>query len=198
MAGLLIVLSAPSGAGKTTIIDYLIKNYPDEFCYSVSATTRKPRPGEINGCDYFFLSEEEFKKKIAHNEFIEWEIVHENYYGTLTSQVEPLLEAGKKIIFDIDVKGGLKIKAAYPSNSILIFITAPSIDVIVDRLRKRGTENDIEIKKRIARYAIELEQSKYFDFIVINETVEKAVDQIREIIRTYKKESGKITKREIN
>ncbi|MBN2090614.1 guanylate kinase, partial [candidate division KSB1 bacterium] len=178
MSGLLIVFSAPSGAGKTTIIDYLLKNFPDEFYYSISATTRKPRTGEINGNDYFFLSEEEFKKKIEQNEFVEWEIVHENYYGTLKSRVEPLLHAGKNIVFDIDVKGGLKIKSTYPFNSISIFITAPSIDMIIDRLRKRGTENDAEINKRIARYSIELEQSKYFDFIVINETVEKAVEQI--------------------
>lgn len=186
MAGLLIVFSAPSGAGKTTIIDYLLKNFPNEFCYSISATTRKPRIGEINGKDYFFLSEEEFKKKIENNEFIEWEIVHENYYGTLKSRVEPLLQAGKNIVFDIDVKGGLKIKASYPANSILLFITAPSIELIIERLRKRGTENDAEINKRIERYSIELEKSKYFDFIIINETVEKAVEQILKIIQTYK------------
>ncbi len=186
MAGLLIVFSAPSGAGKTTIIDYLLKHFPNEFCYSISATTRKPRAGEINGQNYFFLSVNEFKKKIDNNEFIEWEIVHENYYGTLKSRVEPLLHAGKNIVFDIDVKGGLKIKTAYPQNSMLIFITAPSIELIIDRLRKRGTESETEIKKRIERYAIELEKAKYFDFIVINETVVTTVEQILKIIQTYK------------
>jgi guanylate kinase len=186
MAGLLIVLSAPSGAGKTTIINYLLKHFPDDFCYSISATTRKPRAGEINGQNYFFLSVDEFKKKIDNNEFIEWEIVHENYYGTLKSRVEPLLHAGKNIVFDIDVKGGLKIKTAYPLNSMLIFISAPSIELIIDRLRKRGTESEAEINKRIERYAIELEKAKYFDFIVINETVVTTVEQILKIIQTYK------------
>ncbi|MBL0331561.1 MAG: guanylate kinase [Chlorobiota bacterium] len=179
----LLVISAPSGAGKTTITRRLLEKNPD-WKFSVSATTRLKRPNEINGRDYYFLSIEEFNNKILEGDFIEYEEVFGNYYGTLNSEINRILTINEKsiIIFDIDVKGALSIKKAFPENSILIFITVPSINKLKERLFNRQTESKEIISKRINRAEMELKEMNKFDFIVLNDVVERAVSEIEALI----------------
>lgn len=188
MTGSLIIFSAPSGAGKSTIIDALLKKFPGKFEYSISATTRSPRSNEINGKDYFFLSAEDFKQKIKNNEFVEWEKVHTDYYGTLKETVDTLLAACKKIILDLDFKGALQVKKKYPENSLLIFIAPKSAEVLIERLEQRGTESEAQIKKRLERYAVEMENSKYYDHIIINDVLEDAIAETIEVIEKFHRE----------
>lgn len=179
----LLVISAPSGAGKTTITRRLLEKNPD-WKFSVSATTRLKRPNEINGRDYYFLSIEEFNNKVLEGDFIEYEEVFGNYYGTLNSEINRILTINEKsiIIFDIDVKGALSIKKAFPENSILIFITVPSINKLKERLFNRQTESKEIISKRINRAEMELKEMNKFDFIVLNDVVERAVSEIEALI----------------
>lgn len=179
--GKIFVLSAPSGAGKTTIIKSIIKSFP-ELVFSVSATTRKKRDGEIDGVDYFFLSEEDFKRKIENDEFIEWEKVYDYYYGTLKSFVRDCVENGKSILLELDVKGGIHIKEIFP-DSIIIFIAPPDIEELKNRLRKRNTETEHDFEMRIARAEMELGMKDKFDYIVINSILEKAIFEVEEIIK---------------
>ncbi len=140
MAGKIVIISSPSGAGKTTIVHLLLERHPD-FMFSVSATTRPMRDGEVNGKDYYFLTEDEFKRKIAANEFAEWEQVYKGkFYGTLKSEIERIWTTGKTGIFDIDVKGALSLKRVYGSQALTIFIAPPSFAALEERLKKRGTE----------------------------------------------------------
>lgn len=182
----MIVISAPSGAGKTTICNLLIKQNKN-FIISVSATTRPPRPTEKNGIDYFFISEDEFWKKVGNQEFLEYESVHGYYYGTLKSQVNDLLEKGYYVIFDIDVNGALTIKKKY-TKSILIFLKPPSIEELRKRLIKRKSDNEDEIEKRLQRLPQEYEKAEYFDYIVINDELNKTVEKIEKIIKENQKE----------
>jgi len=184
--GKLFVFSAPSGSGKTTIIKNVLKKFP-EFIFSVSATTRKKRHYEIDGKDYFFLTEEEFKKKIEQNEFIEWEKTYDYYYGTLKSFVKDNVENGKSVVLEVDVKGALKIKSAYP-DAVLIFITPPSIEELKIRLKNRKTETDEDFKKRIERAKMELSFKDKFDYNVVNENLKDAEKQVFEIIKNELKE----------
>ncbi|MCC6865383.1 MAG: guanylate kinase [Ignavibacteria bacterium] len=180
---MLFVICASSGAGKTTIITELFKVIPD-ISFSVSATTRKKRPEETEGRDYFFLSVEEFNRKKANKEFIETEEVHGNQYGTLKSQAEPYLHSSKIMIFDVDVKGGLSIKKMFPQ-SVLIFIDVP-FDVLLTRLKNRNTESPEEIEKRASRFKMESELKVKFDYIVDNSNgLKKAVKETESIIRKY-------------
>jgi len=182
-----IVLSAPSGAGKTTIAKQLVERNAD-FKISISATTRMRRPMEIDGVDYYFLEFDDFAKKIERNEFIEHEQVHGDYYGTIRSIVENLIADGFSVIFDIDVKGALSIKKVYPQ-ALLIFIKAPSLSELRSRLKRRRSENRQAIEKRLRRIDYEYSQAEKFDFTVINKNLKKTVDQIENIIRNHKTEN---------
>ena len=182
----LVAISAPSGAGKTTICKLLAQRNPD-FRISISATTRPPRQNEKNGVDYFFLSPEEFQKYIREGKFLEYENVHGHYYGTLKSVVEQLLQKGYTVLFDIDVNGALHIKQQFPE-TILIFIRPPSLEELKRRLRERKTERPEEIARRLQRLPEEYGKARYFDYDIVNEDLEKTVQQIEEIIRKHQNE----------
>ncbi len=184
--GMLLVVSAPSGAGKTTIVKEILKAYPN-FGFSVSATTRSKRPGEVDGKDYFFLPRSEFEKKIAAGELVEHEEIYSNYYGTLKSEVEKALSNGKDIVFDVDVNGGLSIKNKFPE-AVLIFIKPPSIETLRNRLKGRGSETDEQIDRRMERVEMELEKSAGFDYIVTNDELKRAVNEVFGIINKKRKE----------
>lgn len=189
--GLLIIISSPSGGGKTTVLNELLKLKKMNFKYSISATTRKPRNNEIHGKDYFFISEQEFVSKIKNNEFLEWEKVHQYYYGTPKEQIENWLSQGDLILFDVDVNGGLQIKRQFAQDAITIFIEPPSIDVLIERLKNRNTESGDEIEKRLLRVPMELEKKAQFDFVVINKLINQTVDNVLEIINEYRKSDSK-------
>ncbi|MDH7603451.1 MAG: guanylate kinase [Melioribacter sp.] len=176
----LFVFSAPSGAGKTTIVKDILKSFPD-FKFSVSATTRKKRPGEIDGVDYFFITEDEFKRKIENNEFVEWEKFYDYYYGTLKKTIDENLSNGYTTIFEVDVKGALNIKKVYP-DAVLIFIVPPSIDELKERLKKRNTETDEDLRKRLERAQMELSYKDKFDYVVENINLEDAKEKVKKII----------------
>lgn len=176
----LFVFSAPSGSGKTTIVREILKQYP-EFVFSVSATTRKRRNIEKDGVDYFFITEEEFKAKIENGEFVEWEKFYDYYYGTLKKIVDDNISKGLVTIFEVDVKGALSIKKVYPF-ATLIFIAPPSIEELKERLIKRNTESDEDLKKRIERAEMELGFQNQFDYVVKNINLEQAKKEVKEII----------------
>ena len=187
----LVAISAPSGAGKTTICRMLAQRNPD-FRISVSATTRPPRPREKDGCDYYFISEDEFLKKVKQNEFLEYEKVHGHYYGTLKSKVKELLENNYTVLFDIDVNGALSIKRHFPE-AILIFIRPPSLAELKRRLHKRAAENEQEIEKRLQRLPEEYSKSVFFDYDIINNDLEETVQKITDIIREHQKRGGYVS-----
>ncbi len=185
MKGLLIILSSPSGGGKTSIIQKILNKYPDQFAYSISATTRKPRSGEVNGKDYFFLTEKQFRDDIERNVFLEWEKVHGYYYGTPRAYIEKFIDEGKFVLLDIDVNGALKIAQQYQQRTITIFISQPSMDVLVQRLKNRKTDSDTEIDKRLERIPIEMKKSKQFDYVIINDKLDKTADEIVRIVKSF-------------
>ncbi len=180
MRGKVIVISAPSGSGKTTIVKYLLSEFP-ELIFSVSATTRKPRKGETHGKEYFFISEEEFKKKIEENQFVEWEKFYDYYYGTLRDYVDKNLDEGKFVVLELDVKGALNIKKQYP-DAELIFIAPPSIEELKKRLIQRNTETEEDFKKRIERAEMEMSYKDKFDYVVINDNLDEAKQNAKKII----------------
>lgn len=183
--GKLIVFSAPSGSGKTTLVNYLLnKNLPLGF--SISATSRSPRGNEENGKDYYFLSNESFKKKIIEKAFIEYEEVYKGiYYGTLNSEIKRVWKEGKHVLFDIDVKGGLNIKKRFPENTLSIFVQPPSIKELENRLRKRATENEEKIQQRLDKSSKELTFSKYFDIILINDDLNEAKKKVTSLVKQF-------------
>lgn len=178
----LIVISAPSGAGKTTLVHYLLTQYPN-FKFSISATTRKPRLKEVNGKDYFFFTKEEFQNLIREGKLIEYEVIFGNYYGTLKTNVEDSVLKGEVIVFDIDVKGALSIKKEFPAQSLLIFIAPPSMEILFERLKNRGTEDVEQLQKRIERAKMEMHLMNKFDYIVVNDDLDKAKIEIDMIIK---------------
>lgn len=179
---MLIVISAPSGAGKTTIVKEILKSHPD-IKFSISATTRKKRENEIDGKDYYFLTQEEFENKISGNELIEYEKLYNNcYYGTLKSIVDESLSSGKNLIFDIDVNGALNLKNIYGEKAITIFIKPPDLKTLKERLQKRDTESLQQIEERLKRVDMEMSKAKDFDFVVVNDDLETAVKNVSEII----------------
>lgn len=185
--GNLIAVSAPSGSGKTTIVKEVLKEFP-QLVFSVSATTRKRREGETDGKDYFFLSSEEFREKIENDEFVEWEQVYDGcYYGTFRSFLDDNLAAGRQVLMDVDVKGALSINRIYP-DAILIYIVPPDIDELVNRLKKRKTEDEESLKKRIERAKMELSLKEHFDYTVLNDNLEHAVTEIKSLIKKIIKE----------
>jgi len=174
--GKLIVFSAPSGSGKTTIVRHLLKQKELNLEFSISATSREKRGTEKEGKDYYFLSFEDFKKKIKNDAFLEWEEVYrDNFYGTLKSEVERIWAMGKHVIFDIDVSGGLRIKRKYPEQTLAVFVKPPSIDELKIRLKKRKTESADKINMRVAKASAELATAPLFDAVVVNEDLEKAL-----------------------
>jgi len=183
--GRLILITAPSGAGKTTIVRDLLSQF-DELDFSVSATTRDKRPGELDGKDYYFLTHEAFKSKIASDEFVEWEEVYANqFYGTLKSEVERIWKLGKHIIFDIEVNGARNIQKVYPKDTLSIFIQPPSEKELLKRLKGRKTEDEASLKKRMARSVKELTYSNYFDLVLVNDVLDVALADAEDIIKAY-------------
>lgn len=176
----LFVISSPSGGGKSTIAKFLMQTYP-QLAFSVSCTTRKQRPSEVDGKDYFFLSKEEFLKKKENNEFAESEEIFGNLYGTLKSEIEDKIKNGKTVLFDVDVKGAISLQNAYPDDTVLIFIQAPSEAVLRERLLKRGTETEEEIDNRIARAQKELKHKDCFDYILVNDVLEITLREVKKI-----------------
>ncbi len=178
--GEIIVVAAPSGTGKTTILKELFKLHND-LVYSVSTTTRKPRPSEKHGVDYFFVTEDEFTKKKEDGFFIEWEQVYDYYYGTDKNFVEETINSGSSILIEVDVKGALSIKDKY-AESNMIFILPPSLEELVKRLKNRKTETEEDFKKRIDRAKMELSQKDLFEYQIVNEDVNIAVKQLSKLI----------------
>jgi len=182
-----IIISAPSGSGKTTICKYLQK-LDSSINFSVSCTTRQKRANEVEGKDYFFITNEEFEKKINDAKFIEWEQIHGNfYYGTLKSTLEKAINEDKRILLELDVKGATSVKKLYPNKSLSIFIEPPSVEVLKLRLEKRGTDNDERIIKRLERLESELSYKSNFDYHVINDDLDQAVNEIMNIIKNESK-----------
>lgn len=177
----LIVFSSPSGGGKSTIVKMLLEKF-EKLKLSTSATTRLPREGEIDGKHYFFLSQSEFKEMIDTEKLIEWEEIFNNYYGTPKSELEIAENEGKCLIFDIDVKGALSIKYKYPDESLLIFIKPPSKEELIRRLRFRGTESEEQIERRMQRAEFEMSEADEFDFVVINDSLERAFVEVSDIL----------------
>ena len=187
MKGKLIIFSAPSGTGKGTIINWLMQNHKElNMAFSISCTSRAPRGTEQNGVEYFFLTPEEFKKRIKADEFLEYEEVYtDRFYGTLKSQVEKQCDAGQNVVFDVDVKGGCNIKKHYGSKAISIFIMPPSIEELRRRLESRATDAPGVIDQRIARAEFEIGFADKFDKVVVNDNLDKAKNEVLEIINDF-------------
>ena len=183
--GKLIIVSAPSGSGKSTIIGKIMEKY-ENLHFSISATSRPPRGTEQNGVEYFFLSPEEFRQKIANDEFIEYEEVYpDKFYGTLKSQVEKQLLKGENIVFDVDVKGGISIKKKYKKRALSIYIMPPSIEELRNRLVKRGTDSPEMIEQRIAKAKQELTFADKFDKVVVNDILDVAVQETLQLVTDF-------------
>lgn len=181
MKGEIIAVAAPSGAGKTTIVKRILAQFP-QLIFSISATTRPKRETETNGIEYNFLSEDEFKRKIENNEFIEWEKFYDYYYGTFKSVIDETINLGNTILLEVDVKGALSIKKLYP-DAHLIYISPPSYQELVNRLRDRKTESEEDFKKRIERAKMELSLKDKFDYIIVNENLDKAVIETSALVK---------------
>jgi len=179
----MVVFTAPSGAGKTTVVRHLLKTYPDLLSFSTSATTRERREHEIDGKDYYFLSKENFKKRVKDGQFIEWEEVYEDqYYGTLQSEVKRILATGKKIVFDIEVYGAENIKQKYGDRCLVIFVKPPSFRELVQRLTNRNTETPKSFKKRITRIKKEMLFVNSFDEVLLNDKLEDTLRNAEKLI----------------
>ncbi len=184
--GKIIAVSSPSGGGKTTIVKKILHQFP-ELVFSVSATTRPKRKNEAHGVEYFFITEDEFKKHIENDDFVEWERFYDYYYGTFKSFIAENINNGRSVVLEVDVKGALSLKKIYPE-SFLIFIDPPSFDELVKRLKNRNTENLEDFQKRIDRAKMELELKEKFDFIVENKVLEKATNEAISLINKIIKE----------
>lgn len=185
--GKLVIFSAPSGSGKTTIVRELLKRF-DCFEFSISATSRKPRGEERDGVDYYYLSNDEFRARVERDEFVEWEEVYAGTcYGTLRSEVERIWAKGNVILFDVDVMGGIKLKRLFGDDACSVFIMPPSVEELERRLRGRGTDAEEVIRKRIDKAEFELSKSSEFDFTVVNDDLQQAVDETVAIITNFLK-----------
>jgi guanylate kinase len=184
--GKLIVFSAPSGSGKTTIVRHLLTKEDLNLEFSISAATRDPRGEEVNGKDYYFMSIEEFKKHIKADDFVEWEEVYrDNFYGTLKSEVERIWAKGKNVIFDIDVAGGLRIKSKFPQETLAVFVKPPSVDELKRRLKERSTESDDKINMRIAKAHVELATAPQFDTVIKNYDLDVAKEEAYQLVKEF-------------
>lgn len=181
--GKIIILSAPSGSGKSTIIAELMKSADLNLEFSISATSRSPRGNEIDGREYYFLSPEEFDSKISAGDFVEWEEVYSGTkYGTLRSEVNRIVESGRNLIMDIDVKGALNVKKEFGQNAVSVFIQPPSLSELESRLRQRNTDSEDSLRKRIQKAEYEISFSDKFDHRVVNDQLDRAVEDVRNII----------------
>jgi guanylate kinase len=188
--GKLLVFSAPSGSGKTTIVRHLLTQEDLNLEFSISCATREPRGEEVNGKDYYFISLEEFKKHIKAEDFIEWEEVYrDNFYGTLKSEVERIWDKGKNVIFDIDVSGGLRIKSKFPQETLAVFVKPPSVDELKRRLKQRSTESDDKINMRIAKAHVELATAPQFDEIIKNYDLDVAKEEAYQLVKNFLKDA---------
>jgi guanylate kinase len=184
--GKLIIFSAPSGSGKTTIVRHLLNTFPNKLSFSVSACTRLPRAHEIHGKDYYFLSSEAFKKHIAENEFAEWEEVYAgNYYGTLKSEIQRIWDSGKTVIFDVDVKGGLKLKEVYGEQALAVFVKVNSPEEIQNRLLSRQTETAETLATRLGKIQYEMSFENEFDYVLVNDNLETTLIEAESLIMSF-------------
>jgi guanylate kinase len=184
--GKLIVFSAPSGSGKTTIVKHLLGQEDLNLEFSISAASRAPRGEEVHGKDYYFISLEEFKKHIKAEDFLEWEEVYrDNFYGTLKSEIERIWALGKNVIFDIDVAGGLRIKHKFPEQTLAVFVKPPSVDELKRRLKERSTESDDKINMRIAKASVELATAPQFDVIIKNYDLPVALEEAHQLVKDF-------------
>ncbi|MEX0997071.1 MAG: guanylate kinase [Flavobacteriaceae bacterium] len=184
--GKLIVFSAPSGSGKTTIVQHLLRQTDLNLEFSISATSREPRGEEKHGEHYYFMSFKEFKQHIKNDDFLEWEEVYrDNFYGTLKTEVERIWAKGKNVIFDIDVVGGLRIKKKFPKETLAVFVKPPSVDELKRRLKKRKTESEEKINMRIAKASIELATAPQFDYVIENNDLEEALQEAHNLVAQF-------------
>lgn len=180
-----IIFSAPSGSGKTTVVNHLLKVMP-ELGFSVSATTRKPRAGEQHGREYYFLDAEDFKTRMANGDFLESEEVYNGiFYGTLNSEVQRLWDLGKTVIFDVDVAGGVHIKEKFGDNALAIFLRPPSVEILLERLRKRSTEVEHQLQMRIDKAQYELQFESRYDLVLINDKLDETLVRAEHIVREF-------------
>jgi guanylate kinase len=182
----IIIITAPSGAGKTTITKHLLNRFPQKLSFSISAATRKPRGSEKDGVDYYFISEEDFNQKIQHEEFVEWEMVYEGkYYGSLKSELQRIWAQNKIPLLDIDVKGAIHIQQQFPDETLSIFIEPPSIDELKRRLRGRGTDNDDAVEARVSKAAYELSFKHSFHQVIVNTDLQQACREAEEVASAF-------------
>jgi guanylate kinase len=185
--GKLVIVSAPSGAGKTTIVKHLLKSGLN-LMFSVSATTRSPRSGERDGEDYYFLSTEEFRKRVKNDEFVEWEEVYkDHFYGTLKSEIERIWKRGSNVIFDVDAMGGINLKKKFGNQAVALFIMPPSVTELEMRLLNRGKDSTEKIKMRVEKAVTEMELANQFDFVIINRTLDNALTEAVTIVSSFLK-----------
>jgi len=183
--GKLVIFSAPSGAGKSTLVNYLLPQFP-QLSFSISATSRAPRGQEEHGKDYYFLSSEEFKVRVAQDELLEWEEVYSGtYYGTLRTEVERIWSRGKVVVFDIDVVGALNLKKQFGDRALALFVQAPSVEILEHRLRGRGTDSEEKIQQRVAKATIEMARAPEFDKVVINDNLDTAKAEALAILKDF-------------
>lgn len=182
----LLIFSAPSGSGKTTVVKHLMETLSSRLGFSVSATTRKPRPGEVNGREYHFLSESEFRERIGRNDFLEYEEVYSGIlYGTLWSEVRKIWSQNKMVVFDVDVKGGLNLKKEFGDQALAIFLRPPSVDVLMERLTKRSTEVEHELNERINKATYELSFENQYDVVVVNDILEETFTTCEQLVNDF-------------
>lgn len=183
--GKLVIFSAPSGAGKSTLVNYLLPQFP-QLSFSISATSRAPRGQEEHGKDYYFLSSEEFKVRVAQDELLEWEEVYSGtYYGTLRTEVERIWSEGKVVVFDIDVVGALNLKKQFGDRALALFVQAPSVEILEQRLRGRGTDSEEKIQQRVAKATIEMARAPEFDEVVVNDNLNTAKAEALAILKDF-------------
>lgn len=185
ITGKCIIFSAPSGAGKTTLVHKLLESF-EQYAFSISACSREPRENETNGVDYYFIGLENFKQKISENAFVEWEEVYkDNFYGTLKSELIRIWSMGKTVVFDVDVVGGLNLKKVFKNNALAIFVNPPSMEILEERLRGRKTESEEEIQMRISKALDEMERAAEFDVIIENNILEQAVEEVKAVAAEF-------------